>query len=119
MEPYKHINPDSFAWCNPPCRANQLDPAFLRRLDEAFSIAQVPFSPYSAFRSIEYESSHGRSARSPHTKGIAVDIACLTPIYRYRILNALLASGFKRIGLFPNYIHVEEDASKPPAIWSK
>lgn len=114
---YKYFKAGEFELCTPRCGLRSMDPDFMRRLDHAREVAGVPFVINSAFRSVDWELSHGRSGSSSHTKGLAVDISCVTPAYRYRILYALISEGFTRIGLYPSFIHVDADSEKPAAIW--
>lgn len=114
---YRYFKPEEFFWCQPKCDISQMDESFMKLLDNARHLAGVPFHLNSAFRSQTYEGSHGRTGSSSHCKGLAVDISCVTPYCRYRILNALLGVGFKRIGIYPSFIHVDADPDKDDAIW--
>ena len=117
MREYKYFKPGEFQWCSPPCRLEQMDPDFMEKLDQAREIAGVPFHINSAFRSLDYEIKHGRSGSSSHTKGCAADIHALTPRIKWQILSALIKVGFTRFGLYPNFIHVDGDSSKPSSLW--
>lgn len=95
-----------------------MDRAFLYRLGVARSIAGIPFRINSGYRSPEYnrqlqERGYKTSPTSSHTKGLAADISTKNSEERYLILQSLLLSGFTRIGLGKNFIHVDTDSSKP------
>ena len=116
--PYRWFRPSEFLLCVPSCYIEQMDPDFLKRLDEAREIAGFPFVLNSAYRSKEYEiQKKGRSGTSSHTKGVAVDISCLTGPYRLRMVLALIQAGFRRIGIAKTFIHVDSDPDKDPSIW--
>lgn len=118
------FKPGEFVRCNPPCVIDDMDCDFLESLDEARRLADVPFVLNSAYRSVEYEKLHGRSGTSSHCKGLAVDIKCLNPSTREKIVSGLIRAGFHRIGIYPRFVHVDgdddlnyRDTGKPRAIW--
>lgn len=117
MDEYKYFKPGEFELCSPRCGLRSMDPDFMHRLDEAREIAGIPFIINSAYRSVDYEIKQGRSGTSSHTKGLAVDISCITPPRRYLIISALLKVGFTRLGIYPSFIHVDADPCKPDSIW--
>lgn len=115
----KHFSEDEFKRAIPACSLSQMDEAFMHHLDQCRDWAGIPFIINSAYRSVEYEKSKGRSGNSQHTKGLAVDIRCVTNAQRYRIVAALLVAGFRRIGIGTNFIHVDDGyPSSEPIIWT-
>lgn len=106
-----------FKNAKPSCSLDDMSEEFMLKLDEARSICCVPFVINSAYRSPEYEKQHGRSGSSSHCKGLAVDISCTDSVSRLKMLLALLAVGFRRIGIYPTFLHVDSDISKPVSIW--
>lgn len=105
--------------CFPPCQLEQMNPFFLERLDYARLQAGTPFVLNSAYRTEDWEKQHNRPGTSSHTKGLAVDIRVVdgNPYLRSVIVRSLVLSGFNRIGIAKNYIHVDADTDKPAAIW--
>ena len=89
---------------------------FLRMLDEARGIANVPFKINSGYRTVSHNKKVGGSENSSHLIGVAADISCTTSAKRYRILAALIAVGFTRIGIASTFIHVDNDATKTPGV---
>mgnify|MGYP003678782784 FL=1 len=91
---------------------------FLAKLDEAREFAGIPFIINSAYRS----PSHPESIKNPtssHIKGLAVDISAKDSITRFKVLNALIAVGFNRIGIAGTFIHVDSDLDKSQnVIWT-
>ena len=90
-----------------------LDKKLIYMLDNAREIAQIPFIITSGRRTIEENKRVGGVKDSAHLSGQAVDIRCPNSIYRFLILKGLLGAGFKRIGIAPQHIHADKDATKP------
>jgi hypothetical protein len=57
------------------------------------------------------------STTSTHLIGRAAHIECVNAKKRLKIIEALSMVGFKRFGLHPKYIHVDNDDLKPEMIW--
>lgn len=89
-----------------------LKPELVEMLDRARELAQVPFKLNSTLRSTEKNAQVGGVKDSAHTKGLAVDIACTESRNRFKILNALLEVGFKRLGIAKTFIHADIDETK-------
>ena len=92
---------------------------FLFMLDEARDIAQVPFRITSGVRSTSHNMAVKGSMNSSHLRGKAADIACTTSAERFRIVAALIAVGFNRIGIGETFIHVDNDdeIKTPGVVW--
>ena len=57
-------------------------------------------------------------SHSAHLRGLAADISIPTDLYRFRFLEAALQSGFLRIGMGKDFIHMDVDTLLPsPRIW--
>lgn len=103
-----------------PCCGNEdMEPAFLARLDEAREIAGVPFVITSGFRCRKHNAEIGGVEDSAHTWGVACDIAATSSPRRYHIIRGLLAAGFRRLGIGSDFIHADMDEDKPQdVIWT-
>lgn len=115
----KNFQPNEFA-CNDGCGGgySDMDAKFLAALDEARSLAGIPFTLTSAYRCANHNKAVGGVANSSHTTGHAVDILARSGREKWIIVNALVASGFNRIGIAGSFIHVDNDPSKTPrVIW--
>lgn len=115
----KNFQPHEFA-CNDGCGGgySDMDDSFLAALDEARSLAGIPFSLTSAYRCKSHNAAVGGVANSSHTTGHAVDILARGGREKWIILNALVSAGFTRIGIAGSFIHVDNDPSKTPrVIW--
>lgn len=61
----------------------------------------------------------GGSETSSHLKGLAADLKCTNSTYRCHLLKALIKSGFNRIGIGEDFIHVDLDKTKiQNVIWN-
>lgn len=107
-----------------PGTGRNMDNGFLLKLDEARIRAKIPFIITSGWRSKEtnerlIKEGYKASPNSSHLKGLAADIKCTNSADRLTIVKSLIDSGFKRIGISDkgNFIHVDLDESKAPALW--
>ena len=90
---------------------------FLKKLDKARAIADVPFKITSGYRSKETNKRAKGVSTSSHLKGLAADISCKDSSTRQKIVNALIQAGFTRIGIADTFIHCDTDKDKQDAIW--
>jgi uncharacterized protein YcbK (DUF882 family) len=96
-----------------------MDSNFLKLLDEAREVAEIPFVINSAYRTPEHNAKIGGSLNSSHLKGLAVDISVTNSTQRFIVLNALISVGFTRIGISDTFIHVDLDKDKSQqVIWT-
>lgn len=114
---YRYFSENDFLNAVPSCELEKMDIGFMHKLDTARHIAGIPFIVNSGFRTVEWEKSKGRSGRSSHTIGLAVDIKCSNSYDRLLIVKALLYVGFKRIGIYDSFIHVDGDNFKVDSIY--
>jgi uncharacterized protein YcbK (DUF882 family) len=97
---------------------DNMDEEFLERLDQARAFADIPFIINSAYRSPNHPLSI-KNPSSSHIKGLAVDIKATDNATRFKIIDALLFVGFKRIGIADTFIHVDMDYGKrQEIIWT-
>tara|TARA_R110000823_G_scaffold186355_1_gene318685 strand:- start:30 stop:353 length:324 start_codon:yes stop_codon:yes gene_type:complete len=97
---------------------DNMDEEFLQRLDQARAFADIPFIINSAYRSPNHPLSI-KNPSSSHIKGLAVDIKATDNATRFKIIDALLFVGFKRIGIADTFIHVDMDYGKrQDIIWT-
>lgn len=99
-----------------------MNPLLLVMLDQARSILGKPIYITSSFRTAKENKSCGGASDSSHLTGDAVDIHCVDSDYRFVLLLALLKVGFRRIGIYPNHIHVDVKQSPdglvlPAQVW--
>lgn len=95
-----------------------LDAEFVAKLDWARGRSGVPFIITSGKRSPAENERVGGVDASAHVKGLAVDLRCADSQNRFKMMNALLLAGFKRLGIYDKHLHVDLDASLPQeVIW--
>ena len=90
---------------------------FLKMIDEAREIADIPFKINSGMRSKAWNERVGGRLGSSHLKGCAADVHCNNSANRSKIVTALIQAGFRRIGIAETFIHTDCDNDKPNAIW--
>jgi len=96
----------------PCCENVDMDPEFMIRLNAARLIAGIPFVINSAYRCEKHNTWVGGKDFSSHLYGYAADIRCTSSASRFKVLNALCALRFKRIGIYKTFIHVDSDPNK-------
>ncbi len=85
---------------------------FLNKLDDARSIAGIPFYINSGYRTEAHNLKVGGKPHSSHLKCCAADIKVKDSRSRGLILSALYKAGFNRIGIAKTFIHVDDDQDK-------
>lgn len=99
-----------------------LDKELVAKLDWARGRAQVAFMITRGKVTPEENEAVGGVKDSSHLTGHGVDLRCRNSRDRYRMLQALFLSGFKRIGVYvgDGHIHVDNDETLPPYVfWVK
>ncbi len=115
----KYFKDSEFKRCSPSCSIDDMNAETLNRLDQARESAGIPFVLNSAYRSPAHDKSKGRSGTGAHTLGRAVDIRCNTSANRWKIVSALIAAGFTRIGVASTYIHADDSPNHAQnVIWT-
>lgn len=107
---YKHFTPEEVAGLNE---------EFCALLDRARHLAGIPFVITSGLRSPDKNDSIiGAVPDSAHLKGLAVDLRVSDSHQVSRIVEACLAMGINRIGIYVNkemqpvHVHVDWDKTK-------
>ena len=100
-----------------PGSGHNMEEEFLELLDCAREEAMTPFRITSGFRTKEHNDHVNGVSSSSHLKGCAADISCTSSSQRSIIVRALINVGFTRLGIAKSFIHVDNDSTKPDAIW--
>lgn len=108
----KYFKESEFKACSPSCSLQDMKQHTIEKLDAAREMAGIPFILNSAYRSPQWDKERGRTGTGAHTTGCAVDIRCNSNANRMKIVLALLAVGFRRIGVGKTYIHVDDDPAQ-------
>lgn len=107
----KHFKISEFA-CKC-CGKTEMKESTLEMIDLARDTANIPFYISSGYRCEFHNRSVGGVNDSAHTKGYAVDIKYSGEDSRKIIIDSVKKAGFKRIGIANNFIHVDNDPTKP------
>ena len=106
--------------CKCGCGLNNIDKDLVLQLDIARDESNTPFIIDSATRCLKHNKDEKGSFNSSHPYGLAVDIKVSDSRQRYLILTTLVKLGFKRIGVYKNFIHCDVDMRKSQnVIWYK
>ena len=115
----RYFQPEEFDCKCKKCKDNgegrgidMMEDYFLQMLDDARHKAGIPFVITSGYRCPSHNRAVGGVANSAHTKGLAADIACSDERSRGYIIGALYEASFNRIGIHPDFIHVDDDDSR-------
>jgi len=113
----KHFTLSEFDSPDEPGSGQKMNESFLHHLDLAREAYGAPMRITSGYRSEEHNRKVGGAAKSSHLTGHAADISAPTGKDKAKILVALFDAGFRRFGIMRTAIHVDNDPSKPPAVW--
>jgi uncharacterized protein YcbK (DUF882 family) len=113
----KYFKPSEFDSPDEAGSGAKMSVPFLHKLESARVFANIPFKITSGYRTESWNEKVGGVTNSSHTKGLAVDIAVKSDKDRFLILKALIQSGFTRIGIGSNFIHVDDDNDKNFGAW--
>ena len=107
MKNSRHFKPAEFERCTPSCNIEDMQQSALDMIDRLRDEAGIPLLLSCAYRSRAWELSKGRSGKSAHTTGDAVDIRCNNTATRMKIVKAAMKIGIRRIGIGDSFVHVD------------
>lgn len=102
--------------CKCGCGLNNIHKVLVHKLNDARALAAIPFKLESASRCFSHNMKVLGSESSSHLSGLAVDIKISSSFHRFRIVQALLSCGFKRIGVYKDFIHVDINNDKAQSV---
>ena len=110
---YKYFS-DAEISCNCGCGQKIENESLIEHLTLARVNANIPFVISSWNRCNTHNHNVGGSATSSHLTGKAVDITYKNNVDAFKIVNSLMAVGFKRIGINfkKKFVHVDVSADK-------
>jgi hypothetical protein len=116
----KHFDREEFA-CKC-CGKLYFDEETLVMFDIARGFSDTPYKVNSGCRCDEHNKLVGGSESSSHRcelrPATAADISVTGSTQRFKILKGLILAGFTRIGIAKNFIHADNDPTKPSRlIW--
>lgn len=101
----------------PHCGIINMDAEFMAMLQEARGLAGVPFHVNSGYRCVDYNADVGGVLGSMHTKGKAADIRTKNSAERGHVLAGAIKAGFKRVGIYSTFIHMDTKESDQRIVW--
>lgn len=108
----KYFHDLEFLACTPSCNIAQMDKEFLVKLDALRELCGFPLVLNCAYRTPEWDKSKGRSGKSYHTLGKAVDIKCFDSRKRAAIIMNAIYCGLS-VGVYSSFLHVDCRPSGP------
>jgi hypothetical protein len=109
----EQFNPPASIVANMQKLSSQLDIVAMK-----MKAAGYGFTITSGYRCERLNNSVGGKKNSAHVRGLAADIHFTNQAHAKELITALIAAGFKRIGLGSSFIHADIDTSLPhPACW--
>ena len=66
----------------------------------------------SGLRTEQENADVGGVPNSSHLRGLACDIQCKSDLERYKLINEILKTGFNRIGIAKDHLHLDIDPAK-------
>ena len=76
----------------------------------------LPLIITSGYRTKEDNERVGGVPASAHTRGLAVDVQCLTSSLRFTLIKLAISNGIKRIGVGKDFIHLDLDPDLPQGV---
>jgi len=95
------------------CGEVHISPRLEEMADIAREVAGVPFIINSGYRCPGHNKAVGGREDSAHVRGYAMDIATPDSFTRFRVLMGAVLADFRRIGIYPTFIHMDCDPEKP------
>lgn len=95
---------------------DDINPISLGRLFTARMLAGVPFIILSSIRCQTQNRLVNGVEQSSHLTGNAFDIKATNSVVRFKVIEAALNAGFKRIGIARGFVHIDDDDSKSPEV---
>jgi|TARA_R110000772_G_scaffold20201_1_gene56124 uncharacterized protein YcbK (DUF882 family) len=93
---------------------NEMDPLFLKKLDELRHNTGFPFIINSGYRDpIGHPIESRKNVPGTHSRGIAADIRINNGAEGYKIVQEAMRMGFTGIGVAKTFIHVDTRTSTP------
>lgn len=96
---------------------NEMDEAFLEKLDELREKCGFPFKITSGYRDPSHPVEARKNFPGTHTHGIAADIAVSNGKDRMNLVHEALKMGFGGIGVARSFVHVDT-RDTTPVMWT-
>jgi uncharacterized protein YcbK (DUF882 family) len=95
---------------------NEMQDAFIRKLDDLRDDCGFPFFINSGYRSPQHSKEVIKDQPGMHTKGMAADVRVNGGRQRFALVRLAIEHGFKGIGVAKTFVHV--DTRSNPTMWT-
>lgn len=112
----KHFSPKEFDSPDVAGSGVNMNVEFVKMLDKVREVSGVILHVNSGFRSAEHNAKVGGKLNSAHTRGLAADVRADNSTDRFKIICAAAMTGFKRIGIGENFVHLDMDYELPQGV---
>ena len=109
----------------PCCGIGTLEPYLVTKLAEVEAQVREELVISSGYRCPYRNAAVGGAVASSHmgipgeAKSSAADIYVVNNAFRFKLITALLAAGFRRIGVYAKHVHADLDSSRSQDVfWS-
>ena len=92
------------------------DKKLVAMLEQGRMFLEAPIHLTSGIRCQAHNKAVGGEEDSSHLRGKAAGIKVNGSIQRFRVVEALLFAGFKRLGIAEVFVHADVDESKPQEV---
>ena len=96
---------------------NEMDDAFLAKLDQLREECGFPFRITSGYRDPSHPNEARKEKPGTHSQGIAADIAVSNGFERMNIVHNALKLGFGGVGVAKSFVHVDTRTTTP-VMWT-
>ncbi len=96
---------------------NEMDSAFLEKVDELRELCAFPFVITSGYRDPTHPEEAKKDKPGTHSRGIACDIRVHNGAEKYTLVQNAMKLKFGGIGIANTFIHVDS-RDTTPVIWS-
>ena len=96
---------------------NEMDDAFLEKLDHLREECGFPFRITSGYRDETHPNEARKEKPGTHNQGIAADIAVSNGFERMNVVHNALKLGFNGVGVAKSFVHVDTRTTTP-VMWT-
>ena len=114
MIKYKaYFNSEEFDSPDLPGSGENMKMEFINQLITVRDLYNNPINISSGYRTMKHNKNVGGKSNSAHLRGYAADLVVNNSYERLMILRAVILTGFTRVGIANDFIHIDCDPSLP------